>query len=84
MIEVVGWISQLCFMFSATPQAYLSYKQGHSDGVAPGMLTLWFVGESLSIVYGFAKDVPTPILVNYICNLSFMCVIIRYKLFRRS
>ena len=83
LIEIIGWVGNACFMLSALPQAIMCYKQGHARGVSVGLLSLWFIGESLAMIYGFAKDLPAPLLVNYACNFVFLCVIIFYKVFER-
>lgn len=79
MVELLGWIANILFMLAASPQAYKSYKEGHSHGVSAGMLWIWCAGESLSIVYGVLVEVPLPILVNYVINLLFILVILKYK-----
>lgn len=84
-IELIGWISSLLFACCGIPQAYMSWKQGHSDGIASLMLWMWFIGEILAIIYvlgniGFDK----PLLFNYIMNLFFIGVILKFKYFRRT
>ena len=83
MIELLGWSSQLLFMICGAPQAYVSWRQGHSTGVSGPFLFLWYIAELLSIVYGFAIDVSLQILVNYFVNAGFISIIIFYKLFPR-
>lgn len=77
-LEIIGWIGSICFAISAAPQALKSIQDGHSEGIAGGMLALWFVGEVCSLVYVWPKK-HVPLLANYILNFIFLCVIIWYK-----
>lgn len=83
MLELIGWAGAVCFAISAAPQAWMSFRQGHSQGLSVGLLFLWFSGESLSLIYGAAKSLPLPVMFNYALNFAFLCVIIYYKLFPR-
>lgn len=77
--SVFGWIGSICFAISGAPQALLSYKQGHSRGIANGLLVLWLVGELGSLVYALSLA-NWVFVLNYAGNLAFLSVILYYKL----
>lgn len=74
----------MMFAISAVPQAYLSIKQGHSRGLSKGLLSLWFGGELIAIIYGLYEQVPLPVMVNYIINFICLSIIIVYYKFPRT
>lgn len=80
MIETIGWVGAVCFALCAVPQAWLSWQQGHSEGVSGSFLTLWFVGEVCMLGYSLAEIDSLQIIVNYVFNLACLLVIIKYKL----
>ena len=82
-LSALGWISSICFSLCAAPQAYLSWKQGHSDGVAKSFLILWGMGEITGILYIIPFG-NWPILTNYIVNSMFLLVIMWYRYFPRN
>lgn len=80
-MEIIGWLSALCFGLCGLPQAYKSYKEQNSDGVSWGLLILWYVGEWLALIYVYLKHGwDLPLISNYLLNLVFISVILRYKL----
>lgn len=83
-MQALGWIGHMLFAVSAVPQAYLSFKQGHSRGISRGLLTMWFGGEAIAIIYGIYESVPTPLMVNYIINFLCLLVIIRYYIWPKQ
>lgn len=82
-VQSFGWVYSLAFALSALPQAIKSHKQGHSDGVADGMMFLWILGEVTGLVYGFGLW-QMPIVFNCALNTVFMSIIIYYRLKPRS
>ena len=85
MIEAIGWVGGILFAFCGLPQAYLSYKQGHSNGVANLLLIMWGLGEVLSLIYVLLKHgLDLPLTFNYLMNLFFIVVISYYKFFPRD
>lgn len=85
MIEIVGWVAGLLFAFCGAPQAYKSYKEGHSSGISSLLLWMWGSGELLMIVYVLGKHgLDLPLLVNYIMNLFFVLIITKYKIFPKE
>jgi len=85
MIEILGWVGNTLFAFCAAPQAYKSYKDGHSDGIASLLLFMWGTGEILTLAYVILKHgLDLPLITNYLLNLLFIAIISKYKLFPRS
>lgn len=84
MIELFGWVGNILFAISAAPQAWMSLKQGHTQGVSRGMLACWSVGEVCAGIYGYAKDVPLPILLNYGFNFVCLSIIVYYTVLPRK
>lgn len=80
MIDLIGWAGSLLFAICGAPQAWKSYKDGHSDGLSHSFIWMWFGGEVLCTVYVIAQPVILiPILFNYLINFGFLVVMIRYK-----
>jgi len=80
MIEIIGWIGAILFCLCGAPQAYSSYKQGHSRGLSHAFIWMWFLGEVLTLVYVLAKHgLDLPLVLNYLLNLLFLGIIIKYK-----
>lgn len=85
MIELTGWLASILFSLCGAPQAWLSYKQGHSNGVSSLLLAMWGSGEALMIIYVLGKHgLDLPLLVNYLTNLIFVIIISKYKWFPRG
>lgn len=81
----LGTIGALCFAFSGLPQAYRSWKDGHSDGIAHGTIWLWLIGESMMLAYALHFYTNDFILtVNYTFNFLLVSVIFKYKYWRRK
>lgn len=78
-VQAFGWVYSLAFALSALPQAIKSYRDGHSRGVADGMMQLWMLGEISGLVYGFGIW-QMPIVFNCALNTLFVGVIIYYRL----
>jgi uncharacterized protein with PQ loop repeat len=67
------------------PQAFYSWKQGHSRGISSLMLWMWFFGEVLAIIYVLGKiGIDKPLLFNYTLNLVFISIILKYKYLERK
>ena len=78
MTEIFGWIGAVCFAICGIPQAYKSYKDGHSRGISNGLLTLWMIGEISMVIYILPKG-DAPLLLNYFGNILSVGTIIYYK-----
>lgn len=84
ILESVGWIGSLTFALSGLPQAYHSVITGQSQGISPGFLILWFLGEVFTILYVSVKfygNYPKPLLFNYLVNLISLFIISYYYLY---
>jgi len=86
-IDVLGWIGSLCLACCAVPQAILSRKQGHSNGISNGLLWLWSLGEFFTLWYLLLQPHDKwnwPLIVNYTANIVFIGIVIWYKVFPRE
>lgn len=79
MLETIGWIGGTALAFCGLPQAYKSWKEGHSDGLAWGMLILLFIGALGSLIYVLPLW-KIPLILNYVLNLVFVVIISYYKI----
>lgn len=80
MVDILGYIASFLFASCAAPQAYKSYKDGHSNGLSHTFLWLWFTGEILAIVYVLFKYVwDGPLMFNYLLNFTFLLILMYYK-----
>jgi len=79
-MEIIGWIGSLLLAVCALPQAILSYRQKHSEGISHGMLFLWGLGELFVLAYVVWK-MDLPLIVNYGANLIMILIIGYYKYF---
>jgi len=85
MIKLIGIIGAACFAFSAAPQAFQALRQGHSKGIAAGMLWMWLVGESFTMFYVASQPTLDWILLaNYALNLAFLAPVFYFKYFERK
>tara|TARA_R110000868_G_scaffold87240_1_gene244124 strand:+ start:130 stop:402 length:273 start_codon:yes stop_codon:yes gene_type:complete len=79
MMELIGYIGSICLALCAIPQAWLSYKQGHSQGISIYFLLMWTLGELFTLVYVIPM-LNAPLILNYSGNVLFLAVIWKYKL----
>lgn len=82
-IEIIGWIGAICFALSALPQTIKSIKEGHSNGLSWGLLFLWVIGESCSLIYVLDRN-DLPLFTNYAINIIFLFIILYYKFFPKK
>lgn len=75
---MIGWIGSLLLAICGAPQAWTSYTTKSSAGVSSWFLTLWAVGEVLTLVY-VLPTMNIPLLTNYTINLLFIGIIAKYK-----
>ena len=80
--DALGWISSCAFAICAIPQAYKAHKDGHSEGVSFGLLSLWLLGEGCGIFYGIGLR-ELPLIFNYGSNCLFVSIVFWYKIFPR-
>lgn len=76
-MEILGWAGGILLGICAIPQAYQCYKQKHAHGISKIFLTMWLVGELLTLAYVWPKK-DLPLLFNYSVNLCCLVVIGRY------
>lgn len=82
VLELCGWIGALCLACCALPQAIMSIRQKHSNGVSNGLLWLWGLGEFFTLFYLLNQDTLNwPLLVNYLSNIVFVGIVAWYKVF---
>jgi uncharacterized protein with PQ loop repeat len=77
-MEIVGWIGSIMLAICALPQAYTSYKHGHSNGLTWTLLLLWGGGEAITLIYVLSRS-DWPLVANYGLNVVAMSVIIWFK-----
>lgn len=78
--QIIGWVGSFLLAICGIPQAWQSYKQGHSDGISSGLLWLWGVGEILTLLYVFHLQ-NAALILNYACNLASISVILYFKFY---
>ena len=79
-LTVLGWASTACLALGGIPQAYKTWKDGHSDGLSTGMLALWLSGELFLLAYVICtKD--WPVAVNAGFNVLIAAYISWYKIY---
>jgi uncharacterized protein with PQ loop repeat len=82
-LEVFGWIGAAGFAVCGIPQAYQSFKDGHTKGLNWGFLGTWSIGEICMLIY----ILPTgnlPLILNYVGNGICLAVMVWYKVFERK
>lgn len=81
-MELIGWIGSILFAICAAPQAVQCAKDGHARGLNWFFLLAWLGGEIFTIIYIWPKQ-DIPLLANYLVNLIFLVVMLRYKVSER-
>lgn len=79
LAEILGWLGSLCLAVCAIPQAWMSYKDKHSEGISWAFLLLWAFGEIFALAYVYDK-LDLPLLMNYATNILVLAIILYYKL----
>ena len=74
MIETIG---SILLALCGAPEAWKCYKEKKCS-IGWFMLILWFVGELLLIIFAMQTR-QYVLLLNYISNLAFLLIMIRYK-----
>ena len=78
-METIGWLGSIILAFCGLPQAIESYRTKSSEGLTWGFISMWFIGEILTLVYVLPK-LDLPLLFNYATNIMFLSVIIYFKI----
>lgn len=71
-------VGSVLLALCGAPEAYKTYKEKRCDIGWP-MLLMWFVGELLLIIFSIQTQ-QYILLINYIANLSFLILMVRYKI----
>lgn len=82
-MEIFAWIGALFLGGCAVPQAWQSYRDGHSRGLNWGFLGSWFVGEVAMLIYILPMG-DAALTFNYVLNFVLLLVMLRYKIWERS
>lgn len=77
-VEGIGWLGSFLLAVCAFPQAWASWRQGHSNGLTWSLLILWGGGEVFTLSYVMARG-DAPLILNYACNFASLAVIAFYK-----
>lgn len=51
MVEILGFLGSFFLGVHSIPQAWKSFKDGHSDGLSHGLVWLWVLGEIFMTLY---------------------------------
>jgi len=82
ILESIGWLGAFFFAICGAPQAYESYKNKNSDGIAIMFVILWLLGEIFMLAYvALQPELSLPLIANYIGNLGIVAIIIYYKIY---
>lgn len=85
MIGAIGWMGSFLLALCGLPQAYTSWRQGHSRGINKLFLAMWFFGEiDLLIFTCFRLGWVPQLIVNYALNILILGVIFYYIFKPRS
>ena len=79
MLETIGWIGGFLLAACGVPQAFMSYRQGHSYGLSLWFLLMWLAGEIMVLTYVLPK-MHWPLIFNYTANIALVLIILYYKL----
>jgi len=80
MLNAMGIVGAMLLALCGAPQAYMSFKNKHSDGVSGSFATMWFFGEVFMLVY-VIQSLDWILISNYVFNILLVGVIIYYKAF---
>jgi uncharacterized protein with PQ loop repeat len=77
--DLLGWLGSILLASCGIPQAWKSFKEKNSDGMAWGFLLLWGFGEIFCLGYVYDK-LDLPLLTNYAINILIVGVMFYYKI----
>ncbi len=84
-IEIIGLIAAFLTTAAFLPQVYKTWKTKDVSSLSLPMLTMFFVGVVMWLIYGFLKDSLAIILANAITIISlFLLVYFKMKYGRNS
>ena len=79
-INAVGILGAILLALCGAPQAYMSFKNKHSDGVSTSFALMWFFGEVMMLIY-VAQSLDWILIGNYVFNIFLVGIILYYKVF---
>lgn len=83
MIQLIGYIGSLAYAICGLPQAVLSIKNGHSQGVSRGYAFLSLFGSLFSLIYAFPRN-DYVLMLNFGANIIVWTIILKYSFFERT
>ena len=78
-IEIIGLIAAFLTTASFLPQVYKTWKTKDVSGLSLPMLTMFFIGVIMWLIYGFLKESLAIILANAITVIS-LFLLVYFKL----
>lgn len=81
---MIGWLGSILLAFCGAPQAFKSFREGHSEGLDITFLILWTFGELFTFYAVFIQIHSSYLMFNYGANLLFLLVIWKYKILPRK
>ena len=78
VVEFLGWSGALLLAMCAIPEVIKSIITKNCS-VGWGMLSLWWVGEALTLIFIAVRAPEIQLLVNYGINFLFVSILIYYK-----
>lgn len=79
LAELMGWLGSICLAICGVPQAWMSYKEKHSEGISWAFILLWAFGEAFALAYVYNK-LDLPLVMNYLTNILIVAIILYYKI----
>ena len=83
-ISVVGWLGNLLLAACSIPQGIKCIRNGHSKGLDPLFLWLWYLGEIFAFGYHLQTSGSYPQVVNYTINTLMISIMLYYRYFERK
>ena len=82
--EIIGWVGNISLALCAIPQAIKCHRNGHSKGLDPYFLWMWYIGEMMACFYHNYTSDRIPQNINYTVNLIAISIIVYFKYFPRG
>ena len=82
---MIGYMGAILLAICALPQAIMSIKNGHSNGLSYVFLWCWYLGELLLLQHVMATlGTDGPLFWNYLINSLLLSIIVYYKYWPRE